>query len=368
MGVRATEEGTAAYRDRLVGLNNEHFHKQQNLWLSSIGLGTYLGHPNEIIDIGYQMAINKAVNLGCNVFDSAINYRSQRSEKVIGATLQQLFTQNKLKREEVVVATKGGFIPFDPKSAPDPHTYRKKEFIDTGIIKESDIVADCHCMTPSYIENQLEKSLQNLELKSIDIYYLHNPETQLEEINLTDFYQRVRNVFEVLEKKVAEGKISFYGTATWYGYRRPSNSKDFLDLSALVKIAQELAGNNHHFRFIQLPYNLAMTEAFTLANQAVATGEKLCILDAAKEYGMTVMTSASILQSRLAHNLPKDVREHFPGLQTDAQRSIQFVRSTPGVTTALVGMSQKTHSEENLRVATIAPLKEDNFLELFEKT
>jgi len=366
MGVRATEAGTAAYRSRLTGLSNEHFHHQQQLWLSSIGLGTYLGHPNEITDIAYQLAISKAIELGCNVFDSAINYRSQRSERVIGTTLQQLFQQGKLQREEVVVATKGGFIPFDPKSAPDPHTYRQKEFIDTGIISESDIVADCHCMTPKYIENQLDKSLQNLGLEAIDIYYLHNPETQLEEVNQTEFYQRIRNAFEMLERKVAEGKISFYGTATWYGYRRASNAKDFLNLSMLVKIAQDLAGESHHFRFIQLPFNLAMTEAFTIANQTV-NDQKLCIIDAAKEYGITIMTSASILQARLAHNLPKDVKEHFPGLQTDAQRSIQFVRSTPGITTALVGMSQKAHSEENLRIATIAPLKPDNFLELFEK-
>ncbi|MBI4851363.1 MAG: aldo/keto reductase [Acidobacteria bacterium] len=366
MEVRATAEGTAAYRDRF-SFSKEHFHQQQNLWLSSIGLGTYLGQPNEITDITYQMAINKAVELGCNIFDTAINYRSQRSERVIGNTLQQLFQQGKLQREQVVIATKGGFIPFDPKSAPDPHSYRKKEFIDTGIITDSDIIADCHCMTPHYIENQLNKSLQNLGLKTIDIYYLHNPETQLEEISLEEFYKRIREVFRLLEKKVDEGKISFYGTATWYGYRRPSNSKDFLDLTTLVKIAEEIAGKNHHFRFIQLPYNLAMPEAFTIANQTVG-GQKLCVLDAAKEYGITIIASASILQSRLAHNLPKDVQAHFPGLQTDAQRSIQFVRSTPGVTTALVGMSQKAHSEENLRVANIAPLKPDSFLQLFEKT
>ncbi|KAF0240547.1 MAG: hypothetical protein FD167_4149 [bacterium] len=367
MGVRATQAGTSAYRDRLVGLSTEHFHNQQNLWLSSIGLGTYLGHPNEITDIAYQIAITKAIELGCNVFDSSINYRSQRSERVIGATLQQLFQQGKVRREEIVVATKGGFIPFDPKSASDPHSYRQKEFIDTGIITSLDIVADCHCMTPRYIENQLDKSLQNLGLEAIDIYYLHNPETQLEEVGQTEFYNRIRNAFEILEKKVTEGKISFYGTATWYGYRRPSNARDFLDLSILVKIAQDLAGENHHFRFIQLPYNLAMTEAFTVANQTV-NGQKLCILDAAKEYQITIMTSASILQSRLAHNLPKDVQTHFPGLQTDAQRSIQFVRSTPGVSTALVGMSQKAHAEENLRIATTAPLTADNFLELFERT
>lgn len=367
MGVRATAEATAAYRDRLVGLSNEHFHKQQNLWLSSVGLGTYLGHPNEITDIAYQIAIIKAVELGCNVFDSAINYRSQRSERIIGTALQQLFQQGRLQREEAIVATKGGFIPFDPKSAPDPHTYRKKEFIDTGLIKESDIIADCHCMTPSYIENQLNKSLQNLGLNTIDIYYLHNPETQLEEISLTEFYERIKAIFELLEKKVDEGKIAFYGTATWHGYRRPSNAKDFLDLTALVKIAKDLAGENHHFRFIQLPYNLAMTEAFTIANQSVE-GEKLCTIDAAKEYGITVMASASILQSKLAHNLPRDVKVHFPGLQTDAQRAIQFVRSTPGITTAIVGMGQKSHSEENLQVATISPISPDKFLELFEKT
>lgn len=361
----ATLAGTTAYSQRITNLSPGHFRKQQNLMFSSIGLGTYLGQPNQTTDLMYHAAILTAIDLGCNVFDCAINYRCQHSERTLGIALNQLFKHGKLQREEVIVATKVGFLPFDPKVSSDPYQYRQKEFFDTGVITEEDIVADCHCITPKYIENQLEKSLQNLNLEAIDVYYLHNPETQLEEISREEFYKRMHLAFELLEKKVSEGKISFYGTATWNGYRRPSTAKDFLDLSMLVNIAKEIAGENHHFRFIQLPYNLAMPEAFTIANQTVE-GNRLCILDAADAYGLSVMSSACILQSRLAHNLPKDFKDYFPGLKTDAQRAIQFVRSTPKITTALVGMSQKPHVEENLDTAKVSPIETEKFLKLFE--
>jgi aryl-alcohol dehydrogenase-like predicted oxidoreductase len=52
-------------------------------------------------------------------------------------------------------------------------------------------------------------------------------------------------------------------------------------------------------------------------------------------------------------------------LRTDAQRAIQFTRSIPGLTTALVGMSSVPHVEENLEVAKITPLPIEDFLGLF---
>src|SRR6185369_9989427 len=173
--------------------------------------------------------------------------------------------------------------------------------------------------------------------ETIDIYYIHNPEMQLGVVTREEFNSRLRAAFQMLEQNVKEGKILYYGTATWNGYRNPSTAVDFLDLSAIDSIAREVGGKDHHFRFIQLPYNLAMPEAFTQANQRVGN-DMFSIIEAAEHLGITVVTSATIMQTRLAHNLPEEIREQFKGLHTDAQRSIQFVRSTPGVTTALVGM------------------------------
>jgi aryl-alcohol dehydrogenase-like predicted oxidoreductase len=75
------------------------------------------------------------------------------------------------------------------------------------------------------------------------------------------------------------------------------------------------------------------------------------VLDAARDLGLSVMASATLMQSQLAANLPAAVRELFPSLATDAQRAVAFVRSLPGVTTALVGMKQRAHVEENLGAA-----------------
>ncbi len=84
-------------------------------------------------------------------------------------------------------------------------------------------------------------------------------------------------------------------------------------------------------------------------------GEQLSTLDAAQRLGITVMCSASILQGQLSRNLPPIISEVFKDLQTNAQRSLQFVRSTPGVAVALAGMKQISHVEENLKVAKFPP-------------
>ena len=55
-------------------------------------------------------------------------------------------------------------------------------------------------------------------------------------------------------------------------------------------------------------------------------------------------------------NMPAGLVERAPGLQTDAQRAIQFTRSTPGIAVALVGMSRREHVLENLGVARVPPL------------
>jgi aryl-alcohol dehydrogenase-like predicted oxidoreductase len=363
----ATPEGTERYAERLGAITAQgHFRNQQRLLLSSIGLGTYLGHWDDTTDKRYQESIKRAVELGCNVIDSAINYRFQRSERAIGAALRQLFESGKAKRDEIVVATKGGYFPFDGQPPADSRAWIMDNLINTGAAALEDIVSGSHCMSPSYLENQLSQSLKNLGLDTVDIYYIHNPEAQLDKLSRGEFLTRIRAAFAFLESAVSDGRIQFYGTATWNGFRQPPNAKGYLSLAELVEVAEDLAGEDHHFRVIQLPHNLAMPEALTLDNQEVR-GEKAPPLMAAEKLGLTVMCSASILQSQLSQGLPPFVAETFANLKTDAQRAIQFVRSTPCVTTALVGMSQRSHVEENMMVAQTSPATVEEFMGLFSQ-
>ena len=366
--LKATTDGTNRYRERFRGqVADGHFRQSQTLWLSSIGLGSYLGNADARTDQAYQLAVQRAVELGCNVFDSAANYRFQRSERSFGQAFSALFTEGGLSRDEIFVSTKGGFLPFDgamPRSRQHLMAYLEETFIKPGFCRYEDFVQDSHCMAPGYLEHQLNQSLRNLQLNCVDLYYLHNPETQLSEIPSEEFYRRLSAAFEFLESAVEAGKIAMYGTATWNGYRAASTNESFLSLERVVQTAQHVGGNNHHFKAVQLPVNLAMVEAFTNANQTV-NGKKVTLLEAAEEFGITVMASGSILQSRLSDGLPPIVSEAFPALKTDAQRAIQFVRSTPGVTTALVGMSNPDHVEENLDLAKTSPATRESYLKLF---
>ena len=349
----ATEAGTAAYRERLGSRAAEgHFRRHEGLWLSSLGLGTYLGGEDQRTDDLYRAAILRALELGINVIDTAINYRAQRSERVIGEALRQAIAWGTVRREEVVVATKGGFLPFDGTVPPDPRAYVEETFVRPGVFRWEEFVAGCHCMTPRYLADQVERSRRNLGLETLDIYYVHNPETQLGEVPREEVYRRLRAAFETLEAAVAEGRLRVYGTATWTGYRQPPEASDYLPLAELARLAREVGGERHRFRVVQLPYNLAMPEAYARANQPL-DGRQASLLEAARELGIYVMASASILQGRLARNLPPALGGHLAGLETDAQRAIQFVRSTPGLGTSLVGMKHPGHVEENARVVAV---------------
>jgi aryl-alcohol dehydrogenase-like predicted oxidoreductase len=312
----------------------------------------------------YFDGIKQAVLSGCNVVDTAINYRCQRSERVLGQALHDLMQRGEIRRDEVLVSTKGGYIPYDGAPPPDPQAYIQQTFVTTGVVSSSDIVADSHCLAPSYLQHQLERSLENLGLDCVDVYYLHNPEAQLDELSSEQFLGRMRAAFEVLEAAAAAGKLRVYGTATWNGYRVDEKVNGHLSLEALVKIARDVAGKGHRFRMLQLPFNLGMPEALTQQTQRV-NGTLISVLEAAKLLDVYVMGSVPILQGQLTRDLPDDLRAVL-GEGTDAQRAIQFVRSTPGIGTTLVGMKQQAHVRDNLAVAHREPLAAEQFMQLFK--
>jgi aryl-alcohol dehydrogenase-like predicted oxidoreductase len=218
-------------------------------------------------------------------------------------------------------------------------------------LRADEIVEGCHSLAPRFLEHQVERSRRNLGVACIDLYYLHNPETQLGEVPRAEFRRRLRAAFEALERACGEGRIAAYGTATWKGYRLPADEEEHLSLAEVLAAARGAGGAQHHFRAIQLPFNLEMNEAATLRNQGERT-----LLEAARDAGLAVFASASMLQGRLTHQMPQSMRDQLAGLVTDAQRALQFARSSAGVTCALVGMKTLAHVEENAALFRITPL------------
>ena len=362
----ATSAGTERYRQRHSGRLPGNYRPCQGLWVSSIGLGTYLGDPTEEVDHRYAETAVLAAQSGVNAFDTAVNYRHMHSERALGRAIAELVSSGAVERDEIILATKGGFLSYDGAAPPDPSAYFQEKLVHTGLVQPEEIVAGCHTLAPRYLANQIDISRGNLGLETLDVYYLHNPETQLREVPHDEFLRRLRLAFHALEQAVADGKIRTYGAATWNALRESADSQDALSLEEMLALAEEVGGPKHHFGAIQLPFNIAMPEALS-ANTQPLKGRSVPLLHLARERGLMVFASASLLQSGLARGLPAEFQQWIPGLATDAQRAIQFVRSTPGITCALVGMSRREHLEENIATAALPPLALGEYRKLFQK-
>ena len=362
----ATAEGTARYRERVASrVPAAHFREMAGgVGGASIGIGTYLGREDDATDAQYVKSVGRALERGVNVLDTAVNYRHQRSERAVGRALAAAVAGG-LGRDEVIVATKGGFIPFDGQMPSDPSGYFQATYVRPGIIQPGDVVGS-HCMTPRYLRDQIERSRGNLGVETLDVYYVHNPENQLGEVSRPEFLKRVRDAFAMLEEAADAGKLRMYGAATWDGFRVDPGAPGYLSLPELVEVARDVAGPGHRFRVIQLPYNLAMPEAFTRANQKI-DGVFVSTLEAARRLDVYVMASASVYQGQLTRGLPPVVTDYLPDLTSDAQRAIQFVRSTPGIGTALVGMKTLAHVDDNTGAAAVAPMPWEQFKRLFNE-
>jgi aryl-alcohol dehydrogenase-like predicted oxidoreductase len=355
---KATAEGTAAYVKSQPKAHERHWRPALGLTLSSLGMGSYLGNADPVTDGRYVAATEKALASGINVLDSAINYRYQRSERNLGAGLRKAIEAGTVRREQVLLCTKGGFLSGD--MGPPSREWFQDTYVKPGIATEADFVAGAHCMTPKYLRFELDQSRKNFGVETIDVYYVHNPETQAAQVGESEFYARLTAAFRELEACVAEGKIQVYGAATWHAYRVPPRTQNYVSLDRTLACAAEAGGTDHHFRVLQLPLNLGLPEAMTLTSQA-SGGTEASAIEAASAAGLAVFTSVPLMQGQLLGRFGADFRTKFPGLRTDAQRCLQFVRSTPGVTAPLCGMKDVAHVEENTAVCAAAPFTAAEF-------
>jgi aryl-alcohol dehydrogenase-like predicted oxidoreductase len=332
--------------------------------LSSIGLGTYLGNEDSATDRGFEESIGVALRCGVNVFDSAINYRGQRSERAIGRALARAIREGGAARDEIFVSTKGGYLPHDAEDPRDPRRYILETFVESGLAPRSEIAPGGNCVAPGYLRDQIDRSRENLGLETIDLYYLHNVEAQRTSVDPAAFRQRLRVAAEVLEEAAAEGRIGSWGLATWDGLRVPPEHPEHLSMNATLEIAREAGGGRHHFAAVQMPFNLAMAQAVAFSSQE-AEGGRISALAAAAGLDLAVFGSASLLQGRLSGDLPEEIVEAFPEALSGSQRALQFSRSAPGMTTSLVGVSDPGHARDDFALSAVEPADPARVLALF---
>ena len=203
----ATSEATEKYSKR----NSDEVHKDhfrtlynENLKVSSMGLGTYIGAPDDINDFYIYNAVKTCILSGAiNVIDTAINYRYMKSEKAIGKALNALAHKYGVDRQELLICSKIGYVPEDAEGGRRAHSF-VQELVEDKKMEIEDVVFDeknrpVHCMHPEFLQQQLALSLKNLGLETLDVMYLHNVvESQGAVLTPELFEKRLTKAFEFM--------------------------------------------------------------------------------------------------------------------------------------------------------------------------
>jgi aryl-alcohol dehydrogenase-like predicted oxidoreductase len=358
----ATLDGTTKFAQN-SGVNQANFNKFQDLLLSNVGIGTYLGDADARTDQLVVNAVKQSILSGINVVDTAINYRAQKAERSVGKALLELIEEQKISRDQIFLSSKNGYVTNDADVNLGFWEYVKEEYSQKGVIKEGDVTSGYHCMTQTYLSDQLDRSLRNLGIECLDLMYLHNAvEGQINDISKDRFLENLKSVFELYEQKRDEGKIKFYGMATWECFRVPNDNPQYLSLEDTVNMARKIGGENHGFRFIQLPYNMHYDQVLLAKNQSIGS-KTVSVLESAVNLGVGVFTSVPFMQGRL---LSPGVMPDFNNLKP-SMRALQFIRSSPGVLAPLMGQKSPEHVSENLEIMQIPPMSEGEFLALVKQ-
>ena len=197
----ATPNGTKEFATNSKA-NQLNFKKTQNLTLSNIGIGTYLGEADEKTDDMVTNAVKKSVMSGVNVIDTAINYRAQKAERSVGRAIAEMVKEKTVTRDQIFVCTKNGYLTNDAEIKLEFWEYVKNEYTDKGIIGEGDVSSGYHCMTLPYLDDQIDRSLNNLGIDCIDLLYLHNAvEGQINDVSKNQFLTNLKQVFGLYEQK-----------------------------------------------------------------------------------------------------------------------------------------------------------------------
>ncbi len=265
-------------------------------------------------------AINKALDLGCNFFDTADVYGFGHSETLLGKAL-------KSKRDRVIIATKAG-----------------SDFYQG---------AGFQTFTAEYIRFALEKSLDRLKTDYVDIYQLHNPPVRL---------LKNEETFNVLQELKREGKIRAWGI---------SILDPIEGLTALAVTQPDC---------IQVPVNIfnirpcesLLPSAFAIGCAIIAreplangflTGKYADVLNLTFEEGDVRQSwPLDYIRARIeAAQRLEFLRKENRSL---TQAAIKFVLELKEVSVTIPGIKTADHAEENLSASDLKPLSATEIKEI----
>eukprot|EP00931_Biecheleriopsis_adriatica_P075689 TRINITY_DN49492_c0_g1_i1.p1 TRINITY_DN49492_c0_g1~~TRINITY_DN49492_c0_g1_i1.p1 ORF type:complete len:708 (-),score=158.60 TRINITY_DN49492_c0_g1_i1:95-2218(-) len=280
---RATAEGTARHVSKKGLEKSSSKLGATGLCITPVGFGCH-----RIEDMpSHRQALELAFSLGCNFVDLAPNYTNGVAEQVTGEVLQKMLSEKKVRRDELVVATKVGNVLGQQLAHAD------------GVPKMTRINDSlCHCISPEWIEQELTRSLDRLKLSCIDCLLLHCPEYETKDpnVDMAEVYARLGAAFRYLETEVAKGRIAMYGVSAAFMPVRPTDAQH-LDLHEVMKQLPE----KHNFRVLQFPLNFAEAELVWVGHvprnpdgTAVDSGKALeapTFFEAARQYGLATLVN-----------------------------------------------------------------------------
>ena len=324
----ATPAGTRGYFEKLKNTGSGISTSPRTLGatelsVSPIGFGGY--RINEF-DPDHRDALRNALLGGCNLIDTSSNYGDGSSERLVGQVLNELFDQGKLKREEIVLVTKGGYVQGENLK----QARARKEGSD-AFPEMVEFQDDCwHNISPHFLENQITNSLERLKVNQIDVFLLHNPEYFLKANGTREvYYQRIEKAFQHLESECQKGRIKFYGISSNTLPEDEARS-DYTSLSRILDIATSVA-ESHHFAVVQFPFNLFEPGAALLKNN-----DKRTVFELAAHAGLGVLVNrpfnsfARGRMTRLTSFTPHDSVEVKGGLHVTLGRAIELEKQSPG--------------------------------------
>ena len=372
----ATAEGTREYADKMQSLTGEgHFSEflKSRIRLSSLGFGTFPGAPSIEEDENIGNLIAEAIAGGVNVIDTSAHYRYGHALAAVGQGIAKALNSG-ISREALFIVSKGGFLTYRGGRPENPDQWFEQEIVQQGLGNRDDLVNQVHLLSPEYIDYQIDLSRRITGLDTLDAFLIDQPEIHIPVIGKEALNKKLLPVFEVLERAVSQNRIRCYGISTFEGFRVETDSPMFQSLTSMLglaeKAAQSVSGQaaKHHFAIAQMPFNQAMSEGFTRFNHATGQGNVASTLQAAYQLKVFMMGSHSMLKGQLANQCADAVAQTLMVLANDAQRSLQFNRSTPGMGTSLVGIHSPSQLQDLLTVTRLPVMKRDQYLKLFQRT
>lgn len=329
----ATSTGTRSYFDRMKskGLSSRASSLgRTGLLVSKVGFGCYRVHEFEP---DHREALRSALLSGSNLIDTSSNYTDGSAERLVGDVTSELFQSGELKRDEVVIVTKAGYVQGE-----NLREAKAKQQAKTPFPEMVEFQPECwHNISPEYLDHQITKSLARMRLETIDIFLLHNPEYYLKASgNRETYYQRIEKAFRYLEEECKRGRIRYYGVSS-NTFPEPESRSDFTSLTRIYEIAANITAD-HHFAVVQTPFNLFEAGAALIKNNSLDSSKKsgpVSTIEFASEKQLGVLTNRpfnAVQNGRLVRltSFPThDQIEIKGGLHTVLGRAIAMENSAP---------------------------------------